>query len=251
MFNIKCEFNQDEYDMFKKISLKYGFNQDHIIRNPQVLLQMDKVDKEYSLLEYIIQRNPQALKYICDIADDNLCNIAVQSDGDLLRYVKNKTLKICENAIRKTPSAIRHIPVNEQSYGLKYLAIKCDPFAIQYIKHPGVKLCKRAIEANPGAIAVINQTDELCELALFLDPYSIVKIKNQKFDFCLHALKADVDLIRDIQPEYLAYELLDFSLANKHESNHELLTSESIINMINRSTIITADEKEFLILKYG
>jgi hypothetical protein len=100
----------------------------------------------------------------------------------------NQTDELCRIAIRLRPSIIMHVDL--QTIELCLLAIRQDPMVIQYIAEQTFAMCEYSIMKTRGEAIryILNQTDELSDMAIQLNPSNIRYVKIQKNQLCLKAV---------------------------------------------------------------
>lgn len=69
----------------------------------------------------------------------------VKRNGMNLKYVSNKTKKICEEAIRENPCSLRYADQDEE---LSLLAVSLNGMCLRLVNNKTIKICKMAIEQN-------------------------------------------------------------------------------------------------------
>lgn len=79
-----------------------------------------------------------------EIIGDNYSLNAVENNPYCLKYVKNKTPKICKIAIESDPNLLQYVDVQTEKMCL--MAVSRDYRAIKYVKKPTIKICAAAIE---------------------------------------------------------------------------------------------------------
>jgi len=80
-----------------------------------------------------------------------------------LKYIKNKTKRICEAALRKNGVALEYIDESLQTRELCLLAVSNNGLALKFALYKDREICITAIRNNPKAIKFVGiHTKEIC-----------------------------------------------------------------------------------------
>jgi hypothetical protein len=119
------------------------------------------------------------LKYIIN-KTDKLCNIAVKLDGMALEYVPDelKTVILCKIAMTKTGMALQYVPDELKTPELCEIAVKNNGMALQYVPNElkTITLCKYAVDRCAMAIKYVPdemKTRYICETAVTNNGFAV------------------------------------------------------------------------------
>lgn len=144
--------------------------------------------KAYSLVLEHLKKSPAfclwkyELKYI-ETPDVNMYHTPfmekklVELYPYYIKYIENQTDDICMSSITS------------------------DPYNIQFIKNPTKKQLTYAIHRQPNVISVIEQTDELCRLAISINPYTLFCVSSDIINNNHRrlAVEQDVSIFQDLE----------------------------------------------------
>lgn len=141
-----------------------------------------------------VQNNGMALRFIKpENQTDDICLAAVRNHGYALLYVENQTCEIIEAAVSNNGFAAQFINPNmitselidklvEHNYNVVHvLCCNEDQWRKAIVRHPMLvqslprkfhqpTFINSLIKSAPGIIKYIDQTEELCQLAVMTDP---------------------------------------------------------------------------------
>ena len=119
----------------------------------------------YNKCKALINKNPFNIIFISDeILSDELCKLAVQQNGDSLRYVDHQTEEICKLAVRQNGYSLRY--VKNQTEEICKLAVQQNGYSLENVKDQTDEICKLAVQQNGYSLAYVDhQTEEICKLA--------------------------------------------------------------------------------------
>jgi hypothetical protein len=108
-----------------------------------------------------------------------------QSKGMALRYVSNKTPKLCMIAVTLSPNANPIVYVEDQSKEICLVAVKKNGLMLQFIKNQDVDICLAAMANNAHSYLYVNicdnsNFDDTIKNLLALDIKNKVKDKMKK-----------------------------------------------------------------------
>ena len=164
-----------------------------------------------------------------DEVDDRFWINIIPNDYHAFEYVKNKTLAICELAIRKNGDAIFYIKdspnlltnelctlaVKRKGYSLRFideqyrtkeiciLAVQKDGEALQFIKTQSDELCIQAVQQNGCALRYAEiQTEEICILAVQQNGFALEYVKKQTKELCFLAVQQNSKANKYVNEEF-------------------------------------------------
>jgi hypothetical protein len=140
--------------------------------------------------------------------------LAVQQNGQDIKYIKNPSEEIQKLAVQNDGYAIRFIA--NPSEEIKKLAVQQYGYAIQYIKNPSEEIQKLAVQQNGSAIKYIaNPSEELKKLAVQNYGFAIRYIKNpseelqklavQKNGLAIHYIKNPSEEVKKLAVQQDGY----------------------------------------------
>lgn len=184
-------FVPDEYKT-EEMSLiavrKSGFALQYVKKQTPIIC-MEAVKEQGYALEFVVDKTP------------DICLEAVKRNGDALCWVPEdfKTSEMCFIAINQSGISLEHISSQNKTYEMCLEAVKNHAHALRYVPEnfQTDELVKAAIVKNTGSLChVINQTPEVCLMALKLNAQSLRDVKivpNLNFDEALFELQSIID----------------------------------------------------------
>lgn len=160
--------------------------------------------KVHRIIEIALQQDGMILQYVKNKANKRECSIAVEQNPLAIEYVPNKfkTPKMCNKASEKDYRTLRYIPTLKQTENMVINSIKNNKIIGQDIcikieSHLVYETLVKKDGMLLKAIPVRNRTVDLCEFAVDNNPYAIrYTKKNQSESMCLKAVKYDPILLR-------------------------------------------------------
>lgn len=129
-----------------------------------------------------------------------ICLQQVKLDGMMLKYVKNQTMEICEEAIKNNYQALCY--ANYQPEYLCLKAVQNNGKLIKYVKQKTEKICEAAVKHNSYALKhVINQTSEICEMTIKNNGLALQYVLEQTEELCLMAIRQNKKAFRYIRKQ--------------------------------------------------
>ena len=138
-----------------------------ILNDSLIFVENDK----YKTDKFILKQK----KYLYE--DEEICNSAVQQNGNSLKYVKNQTEELCKIAVQQNGNSLKY--VENQTEEICKLAVQNNCYAIKHMKYQTEEICKLAVQQNGNSLKFIkNQTEEICKLAAQQNKKSCKYISN-------------------------------------------------------------------------
>ena len=124
-------------------------------------------------------KNLELVRY--DLIDENMINIALKSNGEAIKYIKNPTRQNYIDAITSNPYCISVIKNMDNE--LYMLAIKINPMVLQFVDESNQtdEMCSYAVSNCDDSVIlgyVRKQTPEICKLAIKKNPKSKIFIRH-------------------------------------------------------------------------
>lgn len=132
------------------------------------------------------KKQSAALQYVEDQTDD-ICVRAITQDAGAIRFVRDQTEDLCMLAVQKNGLAVRHI--RSPSTNVSYHAAKQNGDALEHIKNQTHDICAAALMHGFTLGFVIDQTEELCIIAVTHFGCSLRDVKVQTEKICELAVK--------------------------------------------------------------
>jgi hypothetical protein len=185
-------------------------NMKKIMRNPLSLATMGTSQTE-ELCKEAVKRQGVALKYV-NKQTLEICTIAVKNNGYALKFVNddmmNKTL--CLLAVRNAVKAWEYVPKNFKRY-VRYNYKSNIDTAIEI---PEI-IDKESLEKDPWLLEhLVNQTDELCLIAINRDPYVMQYVKNKTENVCMCAVKLNGLTLQHIPKDMMTDDICKAAINN-------------------------------------
>ena len=225
-------------------------------------IQRKAVSVNGLILEHLIQSH---LKY----PSLELAQLAVDQNGDALRFLKQQTPDICLRAVQNKGVALQYVldPTPE----VLIAAVMNDGMAISFIENPSEELCQLAIRNNPEAISRIEkpsydlcieaitaapkvlefiENDRVVFEAVQLSPHNLefVEAHNQDLQMCENAIRTAPEVIkfvRDQTPYLIALSFFVWKTSQVSSSKPCPITSKII-----RNELMATDRAEITAFKY-
>jgi DNA-binding CsgD family transcriptional regulator len=137
---------------------------DALAENPRVFRSLANDVREDPALSYIaVDADPENLRY-CPVQTMPLCGAAVRGDGLMLRYIKEPSYGIYEQAVEQNGLALKYVDGEWQTEDLCEAAVAQNPLAVIYVRHKNEAM-QRMMEENDSIVSgfygveatVINQ----------------------------------------------------------------------------------------------
>ena len=199
-----------------------------------------------------IYDNPLYIRYIKNPSVELILE-AVKKNGLAIRYIENPTNEMKETAIKNNPLAVEYI--EELSEENAILAVRLLWNSLKYIKNPSEKVKFEAINAKGWAIQFIADPSEEVQIKAVSKDYDAIKyIKNPsakvQIDFNLDELRILIgDNIKIVKYVYDSIDV-DFVVNVVIEKVKEDLIDESYIKDFLELEILEMDKVNF-IREYG
>lgn len=134
-----------------------------------------------------VQRNPQLIKFVRN-QTISICQAVLQQDGNLLQHIRKQTPELCLLAVKQNGLAIAM--VREQTLELCREAVKQNGAAIQYIVDQTTELCLDSVSQNGLNLQYVRlQTDEICRRAILQNPLCLQYVRDKTPQLCMLALR--------------------------------------------------------------
>lgn len=134
------------------------------------------------------------------VQTEEMCLAAVRSQPMSLQYVRVKTPKVIEEAVKQNGLAIQFVKPEQQTYNLMTYAIQNNPMALSYMYDVSITLYDFAeIVCDNPLKYIILQKPEICEYAIRKDPKNIRFIRKQTEELCMLALSLDNEVWKYIR----------------------------------------------------
>jgi hypothetical protein len=175
-----------------------------------------------------INTNPYAITNIKQ-QTEHLCLEAIKKKPDVFRFVKNKTLNICKEALKSDGYLIEYIDINNRTFDLCMIAVKQRGLSLKYVPHSKMskeeykKICMEAIKNDPYSLSyVVDQTEDICMEAIKNDistlrfvyqtqrkkiydeviernPYALIYMEDQTEELCMKAVQKDQNMLKYVK----------------------------------------------------
>jgi hypothetical protein len=148
----------------------------------------------------MISINPMSIKHVRQT--NELCILAVMTDGLALEFIKDKTYEICEWAVLQNPLAMEFVPDNiSLSINVLQTIVKKNYRCVKYINDPYI--WQYALDITYNAFFYIQST-EIINYALSKNGELLWHIKNPTNEQCKIAVQTHgMVLERCVQSKYL------------------------------------------------
>jgi hypothetical protein len=131
-----------------------------------------------------ISANPRVIEYIIHPTND-LCKIAVESDGSNIRFIQNQTPELCWLSVNQSEYNLQYIKPEYQFDDLCLKVVSINGDMLKHVAHKTFEICYSAITQDGFAIEYVeNQTEELCLVAIRKKAHAIKKIRNPTIEMC-------------------------------------------------------------------
>ena len=187
---------------------KFLIDRYHILPKDLVMRAM-RLNLEYLLhleiskdiIMEIIKENPRAIFYI-NGTDDEAKLEAIKMQPQLIKEFKNVTVDMLLIASGENPDIFKQCNENRPDIVNKLLGIRGE--LIKYIDpiNQTEELCMIAVQSDPEAIKHISkdrQTETVCQAAVQVDPNSIQHIDNPSESVCILVVSKLPGLLKDIK----------------------------------------------------
>jgi hypothetical protein len=109
-------------------------------------------------------RNQAAAIVHCRVRSQSLVRRAIPGYGPALQYLRTQSEQLCLDAVRADWQAIEW--VKNPSEAVCMAALAQSGLALRFITNPTAAMCRLAVSQCPCMILEVNQSDELCRLAI-------------------------------------------------------------------------------------
>jgi hypothetical protein len=114
-----------------------------------------------------VQRAPTLVGYIRHQLSSDIYQLAVETDGLVLRSVPTRHTTLCLAAVQSNGLALQYITGDVQTDAICRAALQSNGLALQYVARQTRELCLVAVRQNGEALAYVSHpTDELCREAV-------------------------------------------------------------------------------------
>ena len=170
-----------------------------ILMEPELLHEVKDASMEF--LTYLVSKLPSILAFVPK-QNEEMCEIAMQLDGEQLKYVRKQTDLICKLAVRNKWQALAY--VRHQTEEICKIAVDIDGNALQFVRNQTPEIRRLAVAKTPSAIKYATEQDILtCIEAVSHGGDAISYLEEQPPELCKIALaqNGDVSLpyIRDME----------------------------------------------------
>ena len=142
---------------------------------------------DHELCKIAVQRCGLILKFV-ENKTEELCELAVRQNGIALKFIEHQSEKLCRIAVQQNGDALEY--VIDQTDELCELAVQQKGFALQFVKKQTENICKLAVQQNGMALYDVKiQTDEICKMAVQQNGFALQIVKVQTEDICLAAIQ--------------------------------------------------------------
>lgn len=192
------------------MALLYLTDSDKQMESMCTTYTLDKVRREPGLLMQLTEKEQT----------EEMCMIAVEKDGKLLKEVYDQTTPVKARALFNHPEALQY--VRDQTPEDCLIAVSNDGMALRYVKHQTERICLTAIRQNAEAIIYVkNQTwaikraavvkdgmtlrfitfptEQLIELALRRNPEAIIYVKEPSQEMITAVLNEKPSMISVVE----------------------------------------------------
>lgn len=152
----------------------------------------------------VVTKYREKLKYVRNMTKE-ICMLALQYDGNNIKYIKNPIQEMYNTAINQTYMAIFYTPAEFQDPELCLQVIKKDyesSRAIQFIKNPTQQQCLEAVNINGMHLQYIKN--------------------NQTYEICMEAVKQYGTALSYVNKEHMTDELIKMAMEGKKMAGHLL-----------------------------
>jgi len=145
---------------------------------------------KYELYRIALQQDGLLLKYVRPSQTRELCELAVQQNGDALEFVwkSYRTPELCMLAVKSKGmgKAVYWVPDEERTPELERAAVERNSYAIEWVTEQTPELCRLALDSkNPDIFKYVKQqTPELCEHAIRCNPAAIQRVREPTLELC-------------------------------------------------------------------
>ena len=189
--------HQDEIQSARDLYYDVMHDLKELIQSPSIMANVGKIEqmllytKDYNLLRSYAQKTGS-------IVDPKLQLAAVNFDGELIRYVKNPSVKLQLTAIGEKSTNINYI--RDPDENIQLTAVKTNPAALIYIKHPTETVMRTAVDLDGDVIFHIkNPSEDLQILAVSRSSDAINYIQNPSETVRIAAVTNDGNAIQYIK----------------------------------------------------
>ena len=156
------------------------------------------------LMVETIKCNPKVIKYL-DIKYNDLISMAVQLNGNTIKYIKNKTHELCLSAVIQNEQSFKYI--GDIYNDVTLIALAKDGALLKYVKNKTHDLCLLAVSNNGSAICFVeDQTDEICKLAIKKGG-PLYEIRNITLELAMLAVEVNGEHIEFVQRELITMDM--------------------------------------------
>jgi hypothetical protein len=166
-----------------------------IQKNGEFIRFLDEQTEE--ICKLAVKVNPDALYYVKEqFQTDEICKLAIEQSYCTLNFVNNQTEEICKFAITKSAFAIKYVKEQFYTEEICKLAVSKNGLVIEFIKDEFKtdEICKLAVKQNGLSMKFIKdefKTDEICKLAVKQNGYSLKYVINQTEEICNLAVQSE------------------------------------------------------------
>lgn len=102
---------------------------------------------------------------------ENKSLTAVRQNGEALRFIENKTPKICMTAVRQSGTALQYVPEQLKTPEMCIAAVKENGEALYFVPETleSFEICKEAVKQTAGAAKYVSDPDMLEEVLAALE----------------------------------------------------------------------------------
>ncbi|MDK9790198.1 DUF4116 domain-containing protein [Vibrio sp. D431a] len=185
----------------------------------------------------VVNAEPSHIRFVSrDHQSEELCLKAVSHDGLLIRdiWIKNRTRRVCLEAINQNPEAIRYVPVYTEGYVELCAGIINAPVNLAIAWDEAVTL--DIIRVAPSVFEIIPdafKTDEICMAAIREDGslFKFLPDSKKSYNLLYEIVKTDGNLIAEVDALIRDKNMIMCALRNNALAIQHLLDSEVTSDM--------------------
>lgn len=193
------EFNltERERELAERILDSEDVYEVHELRNPSM-----------ELLTYLVSQFLDCFAFVPE-QNEEMCEIAVNIDGEQLKHVRHQTPTICKLAVQNKWKALAY--VRQQDEEICKIAVDINGMALQYVREQTPEIRRLAVAKTPNAIKYASEHDSLtCIEAISHGGDVIAVVEEQTPELCkLALLQAGLDALPYIRDENMLAKFVD------------------------------------------
>lgn len=171
-----------------------------------------------------VSKNGTLLEYVKDKTFD-ICMAAVKTTGYAIRYVPTPDethsvedyLKICAEAIKQDPCAFTQVIAYYQTEEMCYEVVKVKGEMLRHVAniHKTPRVCLAAVNNYGYALEFIDaerQTEEICRIAIQKNIYVARFVAKQTQELCELMVYLNADSIKYVKQEFITEEMINYCI---------------------------------------